>query len=134
MKAYFAAMRAYWNFFGRMRRKEFWQYLLTIVALILGAIIADFVIFGRSVEQLGPLCLIMSFVHVVPTLAASARRLHDVGRSARWLWIAPTGIGALVLIYWYLLPGEPDTNRFGTAPRRRPASLLERALEPKVRR
>eukprot|EP01031_Cornospumella_fuschlensis_P007996 gene7996-9875_t len=73
MNAYFTAMRVYWDIFGRMRRKDFWQYSLIIFVLILVAVIPDFEAFGRSVEQLGPLCLIMCVVHLVPPLPASPR-------------------------------------------------------------
>ena len=50
---------------------------------------------------------------ILPSLAVSVRRLHDIDRTGWWVLIAVTAIGMLVLIYWACLPGTSDRNRFG---------------------
>ena len=41
---------------------------------------------------------------LLPALAVGARRLHDIGRSGWWQLLSLTGIGSLVLIYWWVQP------------------------------
>ncbi|MGC1750924.1 MAG: DUF805 domain-containing protein [Pseudolabrys sp.] len=50
---------------------------------------------------------------ILPSLAVSVRRLHDIDRTGWWVLIAATAIGTLVLIYWACVPGTSDRNRFG---------------------
>jgi len=54
---------------------------------------------------------------LLPSLAVGARRLHDIGRSGWWqlLSLIPV-IGVLVLIYWYIQPGDPEANEYGPPP------------------
>ena len=41
---------------------------------------------------------------LLPALAVGARRLHDIGRSGWWQLLSLSGIGTLVLIYWWVQP------------------------------
>ena len=50
---------------------------------------------------------------ILPSLAVSVRRLHDIDRTGWWVLIGLTVIGTIVLIYWACLPGTPGSNRFG---------------------
>ena len=50
---------------------------------------------------------------LLPALGVGVRRLHDLDKSGWWLLIVFTGIGALVLIYWFCQPGTPGDNQFG---------------------
>jgi uncharacterized membrane protein YhaH (DUF805 family) len=50
---------------------------------------------------------------LLPSLAVSVRRLHDIDRTGWWVVIGLTVIGTLVLIYWACRPGTPGSNRFG---------------------
>jgi uncharacterized membrane protein YhaH (DUF805 family) len=49
---------------------------------------------------------------ILPSLAVSVRRLHDIDRTGWWVLIVTTAIGTLVLIYWACLPGTSGPNRF----------------------
>jgi uncharacterized membrane protein YhaH (DUF805 family) len=49
-------------------------------------------------------------------LAVSARRLHDLDRTAWWLLLLLTGIGIILLIIWYCMRGTSGPNRFGPDP------------------
>ena len=58
-------------------------------------------------------------VAFLPTPALSVRRLHDVGRSGLWLLIYPVPIvGFFVLLYFFVIPGDPKRNRHGPPPLR----------------
>jgi hypothetical protein len=63
-----------------------------------------------------PLSDIFSLVIVLPNLAAAARRLHDIDRSAWWLLNWLTIVGAFPIIYWASKEGTPGVNRFGPDP------------------
>ncbi|MGC1892188.1 MAG: DUF805 domain-containing protein [Pseudolabrys sp.] len=92
VEAISSCFRNYANFTGRAVRSEFWYWYI-FVAIVL-------IVFGV-------LALIL------PSLAVSVRRLHDIDRTGWWVLIAATAIGTLVLIYWACVPGTSDRNRFG---------------------
>ena len=52
---------------------------------------------------------------LLPLLAVGARRLHDSGKTGWWqlLVLIPLA-GWLVLVIFFLVPGDPKKNRFGT--------------------
>ena len=108
-------LRNYATFRGRAGRPEFWWFVLFVVA---GGILCDLVdraLFGPRAALLGP---IFSLATLIPLIAVSARRLHDIGRSGWWvlLHLIPL-IGLLVMLYFYLLRGDRGGNRFGPPPR-----------------
>jgi len=113
MRSYLSMMRRYLDFEGRTRRRDFLRFAGIVLCLFLLAIVLDYVVFGRSAEQAGPLFLVVVLVHIAPGIAACARRLHDTDRSARWLWLILSGVGLVPLGFWLLSPGDPEPNRFG---------------------
>jgi len=52
----------------------------------------------------------------LPWLAVLVRRLHDAGLSGRWLWIALTGVGVIVLLVFAALSPAPRAARYGPSP------------------
>jgi uncharacterized membrane protein YhaH (DUF805 family) len=83
----------YVNFSGRATQPEFWWFFLFQILL---SIAASWL--GNTVGGLVALALLL------PALAVGTRRLHDVGRSGWWQLLSLTGIGLLVLIYWWVQP------------------------------
>lgn len=65
---------------------------------------------------LGFVGLIVSLALLLPGIAVSARRLHDIDRTAWWLLIALTGIGLIVLLVFDCIKGTAGPNRFGPDP------------------
>jgi uncharacterized membrane protein YhaH (DUF805 family) len=110
-----SCFRNYANFSARAIRSEYWYWWL-FVAIVLIA-------FGLIDEMLYPGPLQMGFFSfvtavvvlalILPSLAVSVRRLHDIDRTGWWVLIGATAIGTLILIYWACLPGTPGPNRFG---------------------
>ena len=105
-KAVRTCLTKYADFNGRAARPEFWWFVLAqfVVGLILNMVL----------PILGGL---FSLAMLLPSLAAGARRLHDMGKSGWWqlLGFIPI-IGWLVLIYWAAQPGEPAANQWGSPP------------------
>ena len=106
--------RNYANFSGRAVRPEYWYWYLfvAIVLIVFGAINGS--LYPRPLEM-GPfsyLTMAVVLSLILPSLAVSVRRLHDIDRTGWWVLIAPTAIGTLILIYWACLPGTSGPNRF----------------------
>lgn len=83
----------YAGFTGRAPRSEFWWFaLFQVIVVVVASIVHQLV--GNTA----------SLALLLPALAVGARRLHDIGRSGWWQLLSFTGIGVLVLIYWWVQP------------------------------
>lgn len=113
--------RKYADISGRARRSEFWWFALFTfgVSVILSFVDNLFFGWGRGMMMQGggPLSGIFSLIMLLPSICVAGRRLHDIGRSAWWilLWLVPV-VGWLVLIWWYVQPGEVGPNEYGPDP------------------
>jgi len=111
----------YTNFVGRANRKEYWyaillQFLFLIIIQV-AATLAEHLNVPILQLLVSVISLIFVLASLIPTLAIAFRRLHDTGRSAWWLLISFVPIvGAIVLLVFLLLAGEPGENRFGPVP------------------
>ena len=92
----------YATFTGRASRSEFWWFFLFQVLVMVAASMLGDVING-----------IASLALLLPALAVGARRLHDIGRTGWWQLLLLSGIGFLVLLYWWVQPGEGAGNIYG---------------------
>jgi uncharacterized membrane protein YhaH (DUF805 family) len=112
------------NFRDRASRSEYWWW--TLFAFIVGmlSVVLDSVLFSIPLDSdnSGPVNLIATLVMMIPGLAVSARRLHDIDKSGWWILIAFTVIGLIPLIYWYCKPSDDGINRFGPPPALTPTS------------
>jgi uncharacterized membrane protein YhaH (DUF805 family) len=103
----------YVTFRGRATRSEYWYWALFVTIASLVALTIDIGVLGFSPNGAAPISSIFDLVTFLPSLAVAARRLHDMDRTAWWLLIAFTGIGAFVLIIWFCFRGTQGPNRFG---------------------
>lgn len=115
---YLNAIQRYFDFVGRTGRREFWTAY--IPHLILGWVIfqvLDQLIFGAGTGEFQPLTTIYGLGTLLPFLGLGARRLHDTGRSGWWqLLIIAVVIGWIVLVIFWIAPGDPDENAHGMPP------------------
>jgi uncharacterized membrane protein YhaH (DUF805 family) len=80
----------YADFNGRAAKAEFWWWMLFILLVSLAA------------RMINPqFASLVSLATLLPSLAVTARRLHDIGRSGWWqlICLIPL-VGWLVLLYW----------------------------------
>jgi uncharacterized membrane protein YhaH (DUF805 family) len=105
----------YVTFSGRACRSEYWFWVL--FAAIGGVVTAtlDAAIFGYH-AGVSPLNGIFGLILFLPGLAVAARRLHDTDRTAWWLLLTLTGIGAILLIVWFCFKGTSGSNQYGPDP------------------
>lgn len=98
----------YANFKGRSVRREYWFGVL--FNFIASCVLAAFANVMPAITVLG------SFVLILPGLSLSVRRLHDVGKSGKWLFFALVPyVGWIYLIYLFIQNSGPD-NRWGARP------------------
>ena len=89
----------YATFSGRASRPEFWWFFLFQILVWIGASFISEMLSG-----------LVSLALLVPALAVGARRLHEIGRTGWWQLLGLTGIGLLVLIYWWVQPAGEGVN------------------------
>lgn len=108
------------DFSGRSRRKEYWFFQLFNGIIII--FLALFAIPFSAQEKPAMIPFTLMFVYgliiFVPGLAVTVRRLHDIGKSGYWYFIAfiPL-IGGLILFVFTLLDSEPFPNSWGLDPK-----------------
>ena len=122
---YIDALKRYFDFQGRANRSQYWLFALVhvIVIVVLG-LVDFFVFFGGNAESVAdetvalfPITTIYQLAVLLPLLGVTARRLHDTGRSGWWQLIGFVPlIGAIVLIIFLVLPGDPEGNSHGEPP------------------
>ena len=119
MSWYLEALKKYAVFSGRSRRTEYWYFLLfnIIVGIVLGLI--DALLGTRSSSAgAGLLSGIYSLAVIIPTLAVTVRRLHDIDRTGWWILIGLVPlIGGIVLLVFALLDSTPGSNQYGPNPK-----------------
>lgn len=111
MNQFIAAMQNYAVFEGRSARPEFWYFKLFSLLIIAAASLID-AASGATI-----LYLIAVLVFIIPDIAVSVRRLHDIDRSGWWYLVAFVPLfGLILLIVFWCQPGSPGDNRFGARP------------------
>ena len=105
---------------GRSSRSEFWWfYLFTgsvfLLTLVLAGLIGAVVGAGGAVA-----CVSLNILVLWPYIAVGVRRLHDSGRNG-WLILIGLvpGFGQIVLLVWWVSPGDKGSNRYGANPNQR---------------
>ena len=113
-----SCLRQYVGFTGRATRAEYWWWVLgtVVVSILIG--IVDGIIFGFD-GGAQPLSMLFGLAIVLPGLAVTARRLHDIGRTGWWqlvwfgvgiLGVLPVTVGILLSLggLFALFSGEAD--------------------------
>lgn len=96
----------YADFSTRSRRSEYWWAFLfcALAGTLAGGILKDY-------------SWIWSLVILIPSIAISVRRLHDIGKAGTWylLNLIPL-VGQIILIVWYCRDSVGD-NQWGPNPK-----------------
>lgn len=109
-------LQKYVTFSGRATRAEFWWFWLFVTLATTAGSLIDKFVFGVPggdgwVSGLAGLALFL------PSISVAVRRLHDIGRSGWWWWLALIPfVGWIVLLVWHCQPSAPGANRFGPDP------------------
>ena len=61
---------------------------------------------------------LFSLAVLIPSIAVSVRRLHDIDRTGWWVLIGLVPlVGQIVLLVFHVLDSTPGPNRFGPNPK-----------------
>ena len=96
----------------RAPRAEYWWFYL--FQLLVGVGLAVMAVgIGLSEDAANGLTGVLGLALALPTLAVTARRLHDVDRSGWWMFIPMTIIGIVPFLYWISKEGDSQANEYG---------------------
>ncbi len=113
-------LKRYAEFTGRSRRKEYWMFLLFIIAVSVGIGIVE-AILGLSAtigDAYGPISLLFMLAIFIPSLAVQVRRFHDQGKSGWFVLLnfIPL-LGSLIVLVFMCLDGTDGPNEYGPDPK-----------------
>ena len=126
MNWYLKVLKNYANFSGRARRKEYWFFVLFNVIFAFVAMLLDNLL-GLAIEDVGygPFYILYSLAMLIPGIAVSVRRLHDIGKSGWYILLALIPcVGGIILLVFDLTPGDTFENEYGPDPKASESSML----------
>jgi uncharacterized membrane protein YhaH (DUF805 family) len=113
MKWYLEVLKKYAVFSGRAHRTEFWMF--TLVNIIIVVVLS---VIEGLLGSPGIVCLIYNLAVLIPCIAVTVRRLHDIDRSGWWILISLIPlIGAIVLLVFAVQDSKPHENQYGPNPK-----------------
>lgn len=120
--SFFDAIKSYFNnyatFKGRARRSEFW-FTVLFTFLVSAALSIVFpgpieTVWNMQVEQSSAAENLWSIATIVPSLAVTWRRLHDVGRSGKYFFFILIPIaGVIMLLIELTKDSQSGDNQYG---------------------
>ena len=122
MKEYVMMWKRAFDFAVRSRRREFWiPWLINnLIGVFLWSRIFSAVFgTGGGGTFFFYTIVILGLALIIPSIALSVRRLHDIGYSGAWLliWFLPFGL--IVILIFHIMDGTPGPNRYGEDPKGR---------------
>ena len=108
MHWYIEVLKKYAVFTGRARRKEYWMFFLfqVLISFVIGLI--------EGITNTNVLGMLFLLLTLLPSIALSVRRLHDIGKSGWWMLIGLIPlIGSIVLLVFACLDSQPGENTYG---------------------
>ena len=126
MNWYLEALRKYADFSGRSRRMEFWMFTLVSSLISIALIFIDFILMDTFGFEVGVLNAIYSLATIIPTLAVTVRRFHDIDRSGlSILFLLIPLIGGIIFLVMMLQEGSHGRNQYGPNPKEKsPRELI----------
>ena len=119
MKYFLKVIKKYAEFKGRARRKEYWMYRLFFLLFSIPIMFVDIALnltFGDLFY--GPFYTVFMLALILPDLGVTIRRLHDIGKSGWWIFIAAIPVIGIV---WFLIlmttDSAPGENKYGSNPK-----------------
>lgn len=117
-KYYSDVLNKYATFDGRARRAEYWYFFLFNILIGMGFGIVDSSIGSISETGTGLLSGLYTLAIVIPNLAVTVRRLHDIGKSG---WMILVAFIPLIGFFWLLIllaaDSEREGNKYGPNPK-----------------
>jgi len=110
----------YGVFNGRASRSEYWWFYLygLIVAFVLWVIV---VLLTLQLGSDSPLPMLLYyavsiFAVTIPGITVFVRRMHDIGKSGWWYWLALVPIVGIIVLIVFLVRESDGPNEYGDGP------------------
>ena len=106
----------YAEFNGRENRRNYWMYVLCVflISIALGILVSIFQNIGVLSGLFTLVSSVFSLAILVPGLAISVRRLHDIGKDWPWIFIVLIPIvGSIWFIILMATDSQAFDNQFG---------------------
>jgi len=118
MSWFLLVMKRYFEFSGRSRRKEYWYALLFVMLISIALVILEFVLASTGMWVPGILTGLFCLAIIIPGLAVTIRRLHDINRSGWWYFINFVPIvGPIIFLVFMIQDSYNGTNPYGPNPK-----------------
>jgi uncharacterized membrane protein YhaH (DUF805 family) len=98
----------WFSFEGRIPRKAYWMKFF----LPLWGLVFAFGLIG-AIFKAELLVTLLQVIVIWPSLAAGAKRMHDLDKSGWWQLLSLIPVLGLVVLYWFCKRGTEGDNRFG---------------------
>lgn len=111
MNYYISVLKQYAEFSGRTGRKEFWMFVLInfVISFVIGVI--------GYIIKMEMLSILYSLAVMIPSVAVSIRRLHDINKSDWMLLVSLIPLaGWIWLIVLMATKGDEGENQYGSVP------------------
>lgn len=114
----------YARFRGRARRKEYWGFMLFFMVAMTLTVAIGAALDGvtGNLDDEEPLFLLVltglfTLAMIVPSVAVTVRRIHDLGLSGWFvlLGLIPS-VGSLIILVFALIPSQKRPNKWGEVP------------------
>lgn len=113
MNWYLAVLKKYAVFRGRAQRKEYWMFVLFNFIILCFLWILEGLADGPGI-----LPNLYNLAVLVPSLAVTVRRFHDINRTGWWILILLIPIiGFIVLLVFIVQDSQVGKNAYGPNPK-----------------
>ncbi len=118
MNYFIQALKKYVDFSGRARRKEYWMFILFYMLFMIAAMVIDGILIAITGIAISPLTSLFSLAMLLPTIAVSVRRMHDLGKSGAMVLITLVPlIGGIWFLVLAATEGQAGENQYGSDPK-----------------
>ncbi len=116
MNWFLVVVKNYTGFEGRAQRQEYWMfYLFYVIFYAVAAVIDNFL---AAILGFPILTIVFALGLLLPSLAVTIRRLHDIGKSGWWIFISLVPvIGTIWLLVLLCTDSIAGENEFGPNPK-----------------
>ena len=111
-----SVLNKYAVFEGRASRSEYWYWVLFLVLAVIALIVVAAVLPSPVGGAFQILLVLFYLAAILPSIAVTVRRFHDLGKSAWNLLWSLIPFGGLYLLYLYVQPSQPGANAYGDQP------------------
>lgn len=119
----------YATFTGRARRSEYWWFMFVYFlistffgfisfSLVLSVMIGEMAVNDPMYTMYLMIGVIVGLGLILPSLAVTVRRFHDIGKSG-WnlLWGIIPIIGVILVFVWMCQDSNVEANKYGESPK-----------------